>query len=136
MLPDLAAVLVAASLGAMLFFSGVIAPTVFQALPEQQAGAFLRAMFPKYFLINGAIGLVAGALLFTQPVAAGLLIATGGAMIAVRYALIPRINAARDAWTGGDAAAKATFDRLHRVSVLVNVAEMAVFVFVIWRVMG
>ena len=32
--------LVAATLGAMLFFAAGIAPTVFQALPTEQAGIF------------------------------------------------------------------------------------------------
>ena len=41
---------VAATLGAMLFFAVGVAPTVFQALPIEQAGLFLRKLFPRYYL--------------------------------------------------------------------------------------
>ena len=46
----LALYVVAATLGAMLFFAVGIAPTVFQALPIEQAGLFLRKLFPRYYL--------------------------------------------------------------------------------------
>ena len=46
----LALYIVAATLGAMLFFAVGIAPTVFQALPIEQAGLFLRKIFPRYYL--------------------------------------------------------------------------------------
>ena len=41
---------VAATLGAMVFFAVGIAPTVFQALPADEAGRFLRRLFPRYYL--------------------------------------------------------------------------------------
>ena len=46
----LALYVVAATLGAMLFFAVAVAPTVFQALPIEQAGLFLRKLFPRYYL--------------------------------------------------------------------------------------
>ena len=33
----------------IIFFSAVIAPTVFSAVDEKNAGLFLRAFFPKYY---------------------------------------------------------------------------------------
>ncbi|MGI9523480.1 MAG: DUF4149 domain-containing protein [Hyphomicrobiaceae bacterium] len=59
-MPELAAILTSASVGAMLFFSSVIAPTVFQVIPEEQAGSVLRAVFPRYFLISGSAAVAAG----------------------------------------------------------------------------
>ena len=44
---DIAQALVLLLLGGMLFFPSVVAPVVFASLPEAQAGAFLRAMFPR-----------------------------------------------------------------------------------------
>ena len=41
---------VAATLGSMVFFAAGIAPTVFQSLPEAEAGQFLRRLFPRYYL--------------------------------------------------------------------------------------
>ena len=52
-------------------------------------------------------------------------------MIAIRYLLIPQINAARDAMTGGNREAKARFDRLHRLSVMLNLIEMVTLAAVI-----
>ena len=45
----LALYVVAATLGAMLFFAVGVAPTVFQALPIEEAGLFLRKLFPRYY---------------------------------------------------------------------------------------
>ena len=33
--------------GVIIFFSAVVAPTVFKSLDEREAGVFLRAFFPK-----------------------------------------------------------------------------------------
>ena len=50
---------VACLLGGMLFFPSVVAPVVFKALPEEQAGAFLRAMFPRYYSFIIVLGVAA-----------------------------------------------------------------------------
>ena len=44
--------LIAISLGAMLFFSFVIAPVTFKVLDANNAGKFVRKIFPHYYLIN------------------------------------------------------------------------------------
>ncbi|MEO0730554.1 MAG: DUF4149 domain-containing protein [Pseudomonadota bacterium] len=127
---QIAAVLAAMSLGAMVFFSAIVAPTTFRALGEEHAGKFLRALFPNYFEVNGVVAIAAGALAL-QPIASTLLVVAGAAMIAVKYLLIPKINDARDRWVAGSAAAKAEFDRDHRISVVINVIEMALLVIAI-----
>ncbi len=133
-LAEVSAVLSAASLGAMLFFSAAIAPTVFQALPEAEAGQFLRAIFPRYFLINGeVIGLAAIIALFSGFVFLALAMAVAAAlMIAVRYYAIPLINDARDRSMAGDEAAKKTFDAWHRGTVIINVIAMVVLLAAIY----
>jgi hypothetical protein len=45
------------SLGMMLFFSFVIAPTVFKFLPTTQSGPYIRKLFPIYYIINAALSL-------------------------------------------------------------------------------
>lgn len=45
------------SLGIMLFFSFVIAPTVHKFLPTQQSGPYIRKLFPIYYIINAALSL-------------------------------------------------------------------------------
>lgn len=109
--------------GSMLFFAFVVAPTVFRALPGEQAGPFLRALFPRYYLW----GLVAALLatLLAQFAGAGVPVVAACATVTVlfvfaRQTLMPAINRARLRQLDGDAAAAARFRRLHGFSVLVN----------------
>lgn len=111
--------LAAGSLGAMLYFSFAIAPMVFRVLPAEEAGRFLRAQFPVYFTLNGLVALLAAVLAY-DPVASPLFVTIGTAMLGVRVVAIPAVNAARDAMLAGEPAAKARFDRWHRLTVVVN----------------
>lgn len=122
-MPELAAAIAIASLGAMLFFSAAVAPTVFKVLPEDQAGKLLRALFPRYFLINGIAACVAG-LLALDTVASLVLVAAGIVMLAIRFAAIPVINDARDQMLAGVAGARAKFETWHRATVMFNLIEM------------
>lgn len=122
-MPELAAALAIASLGAMAFFSAVIAPMVFKVLPEAQAGSFLRAVFPRYFQINGAAAVAAGVLAL-DAYASSILIVSGLVMLSIRYVAIPIINEARDQMLAGVETAKARFDTWHRATVILNLIEM------------
>ena len=53
---DLILVLVSIWVGSIIFFSAIIAPTVFKVLDEKSAGLFLRAFFPKYYIFGLIIG--------------------------------------------------------------------------------
>jgi hypothetical protein len=46
------------SLGIMLFFSFVIAPTVHKFLPKTESGLYIRKIFPIYYILNGFLCLV------------------------------------------------------------------------------
>lgn len=123
-------------LGGMAFFAFVYAPLVFTKLPAATAGPFIRAVFPVYYRIMGAVALLSGVLLL--PGSDGLVMITVGAVFfAVMLALMPRINASRDASLAGDEAIPAApaarrFSRLHRTSVVINFLQMlAVFVVVL-----
>ncbi|MDC0938140.1 DUF4149 domain-containing protein [Pelagibacteraceae bacterium] len=52
MIENLIQTLITISLGAMLFFSFVIAPVIFKVLDANNAGKFVRKIFPHYYLIN------------------------------------------------------------------------------------
>ena len=52
MIKNLIQNLIAISLGAMLFFSFVIAPVIFKILDANNASKFVRKIFPHYYLIN------------------------------------------------------------------------------------
>ena len=125
----LALYVVAATLGAMLFFAVGVAPTVFQALPIQEAGLFLRKLFPRYYLalIVGS-GLAGGLWISSAPMAAAVCWLIAGSTLWIRQSLVPRINQLRDAELAGDAAAGARFAMLHRVSVIINMVQLLALV--------
>ena len=125
----LALYVVAATLGAMLFFAVGVAPTVFQALPIEQAGLFLRKLFPRYYLalILGS-GVAGGLWISSAPLAASICWLVALSTLWVRQRLVPRINALRDAELAGDAAAGARFATLHRVSVIINMVQLLALV--------
>ena len=126
---EFANALVLMLLGAMLFFPAVVAPVVFTSLPEAQAGAFLRSMFPRYSVFMIALSLIA-ALLFlavngeSAYQAAIVCLFVSVSTIWVRQWLLPRINAARDAQLAGDAEAGRRFDRDHKLSVGINLLQL------------
>ena len=123
----------ALTFGGMTFFSAVMAPLVFTKLPLDTAGAFIRQVFPWYYLAMAATTLVAlTALLFVS----GTTAAWGASLSALvlagfvfaRQILMPKINRARDAMLAGDTEAGPRFNRLHRLSVVINACQwLAVF---------
>ncbi len=121
----LALYVVAATLGAMLFFAVGVAPTVFQALPAEQAGLFLRKLFPRYYL-SLIIGSMTAGLLWvgTQPLASGVCLLVTVSTLWIRQWLVPHINALRDRELSGDVSAGKQFARLHRLSVAINMLQL------------
>lgn len=117
--------LTAALFGGMLFFSALVAPLVFTRLEAATAAAFIRALFPWYYLmIIIAGGLAAVVLLALRPAEAAVLAIVALAAVYARQGLMPRINRARDRSQAGDGAASPQFDRLHRCSVWLNAAQL------------
>ena len=124
---------VACLVGGMLFFPSVVAPVVFKALPEEQAGAFLRAMFPRYYSFIIVLGVAAcvsyalaesgarGSVLAPTVGISALVVAS---TLWVKQFLLPKINAARDAELAGDASAGASFNTMHRLSVVINMVQL------------
>ncbi len=119
---------VAASLlGSMVFFAVVVAPTVFRTLEVNDAGRFLRALFPRYYswgLAVSGIGLLAAFWVGSFYIAS--LVAVVALFLYARQVLMPKINEARDAELEGDMVAKRQFASLHRQSVIVNGVQMLV----------
>ncbi len=115
---------IAALFGAMAFFPSVVAPTVFRTLPEDQAGRFLRGLFPGYYAFLIATSAIGAATLWKLSWIAPGLAAVAASTLAVRQLLVPRINAWRDAHLAGDEAAGRAFALGHRVSVLVNLVQL------------
>lgn len=116
-----------ALIGSMLFFAAIVAPTVFRALPAEHAGPFLRRLFPRYYAWGFSLAALASllaALAGATPAAIVVLALIALGFGFARQVLVPRINRARDAELAGDAAAGRRFARLHRLSVLLNLAQL------------
>ena len=127
-------VLISIWVGVIIFFSAIIAPTVFKTLDEKSAGIFLRAFFPKYYLFAIVIGLAALALImiFDIKVSNILYIAIVSMTILsiISRFMIPMINNARDMGEKG----KEKFNRLHMLSVSLNVITLVIGLFFIYKV--
>ncbi len=116
---DIAALLAAGVLGAMLFFAAVVAPLVFAHFPEDEAGAFIRRLFPRYYDVLAIVSALA-AVLALGTLEGVILAAVAALFVLSRFWLMPRINAARDM----GAAAVNRFESLHRASVVINLVQM------------
>ena len=123
----LLAVLAAAlALGGMAFFSFVMAPLVFRQLDREQAAAFMRAAFPRYYAVMGMLSLIAA--LTAAPgdtAASALMAAVAAAFAGLRAFLLPALNRHREGRAAGDEAASRAFARLHGFSMAVNFAQLA-----------
>ena len=131
---DLILVLVSIWVGSIIFFSAIIAPTVFKVLDEKSAGLFLRAFFPKYYIFGLIMGLLSIVLIFLLSIPTNtMLLALLIVMIALTVTsklMIPVINAARDM---GEAGVR-RFKKLHTISVMLNVLTLIVGLIFIFKV--
>jgi len=119
--------LVGALVGSMLFFAFAVAPSVFRSLSAEQAGLFLRAFFPNYYLWGLIVALIAAAWAITTNATVSLacfLVAL--LFVFARQTLMPKINHARDEEILGVPGAGNRFKTLHLWSVLINGFQMFV----------
>lgn len=116
--------------GAILFQSAIVAPSVFSVLDEAAARRFLRRLFPRFFRLGvvcsglSLVGAVAAsaASSWARPFALAIALSMVTLVLAVlALRMIPATNAARDA---GDTGA-ARFATLHRLSVAATLAMLA-----------
>ena len=113
--------------GTIIFFSAVVAPTVFKSLDEKDAGVFLRAFFPKYYIFGIVLGVISIIYLLFSPVHRHLLysiIAMTVLTILGRMS-IPIINKARD--TNNEQA----FKRYHLISVMMNILTLIIGIIIL-----
>src|SRR5215472_8887040 len=120
---------IAVWLGAMGFFAFIVAPAAFGALERDAAGRFVSAVFPRYYGIGLALGLVAAFGLGVRWMAgpwrgldwtvAGLVLLMLALTLYAGAVVLPAARAA-----GGDPAAAMGFARLHRLSSILNVIVM------------
>lgn len=104
-------------LGSMLFFSIVIAPKIFSVLPNEEAGKFVRSIFPTYYKYNGIQYFILITLMLVNEKTDNTLYVSCFVLflfIFSNYFLVPIINKSRDENN------QKIFKILHLVSVIVN----------------
>ena len=125
----LAIALLAAALGIMAFFAAVVTPAAFRALPKEEAGRFIRTLFPLYYFALGVLTTLAAlTAAYATPLAAALVAAAAAGFVFARQVIRPRLNALRDGAQSGDPEAKRRFDGLHRASVILNAGQALLLV--------
>ena len=127
---------IACWLGGIVFFSFFTTRIVFASLPRPEAGVAIRALFPQYYMLGyiaGTISLVLaiyitavrtprlwwGFTTLTLAIALGLTFYAG-------TVIRPRVEAIRGVTeeANPDPIRKAEFDKLHRMSVILNGAVL------------
>tara|TARA_B100001167_G_scaffold121336_1_gene75412 strand:+ start:1142 stop:1570 length:429 start_codon:yes stop_codon:yes gene_type:complete len=125
--------LLALIIGGMFFFAAIMTPLVFTKLPPEISGPFIRQTFPVYSQAMAGMTLAAALSLWSYSESVYLI----SVVILFLWAwlwLMPRINRYRDEQLKGNEKAEKTFNILHRLSVVVNLAQMGVIGFVLYRV--
>lgn len=108
-------------LGIMLFFSFILAPMIFKVLPPDNAGVFIRAIFPYYYLVNLLIlGLVSGFYIFYQTFILDFYLVLTSALLFFfnLVYLMPKINKLKDERN------EKAFKISHFISVVINFAQL------------
>ena len=128
MLGQSALYLTAIILGAMIFFSFVVAPTTFKLLDEENSRKFIRGIFPFYYLLNLTLSFVASILFYlNQNLSIDfLLMVSVSALFAIsNFTLMPMINKFRD--NNEDKKFKIS----HFISVIINFIQLIFLVIIL-----
>ena len=128
MLAQFALYLTAIILGAMIFFSFVVAPTTFKLLDEENSRKFIRGIFPFYYLLNLTLSFVASILFFlSQNLSVDfLLMVIVSVLFAISsFILMPMINKFRDN------SEDKKFKISHFISVIINFVQLIFLVIIL-----
>src|SRR5579863_2735915 len=119
-------------LGGIVFFSFFTTRIVFASLPRAEAGVAIRALFPQYYMLGYVAGTICVALAIYITAVRAPRLWWGGTTLALAIALgltfyagtviRPRVEAIRTVTeeANPDPVRKAEFDKLHRMSVVLN----------------
>ena len=119
-------------LGGMFFFAAIMTPLVFTKLPPEISGPFIRQAFPVYSQAMAGMTLVAAITIWNYSLSINL----AGVFIFFILGwlwLMPKINHYRDEQLRGNEKASKSFNLLHRVSVVINLGQMWVVGFVLYK---
>ena len=113
--------ILAINLGMMIFFSFVLAPMVFKILDAENAGKFVRKIFPYYYFVN-LIFLSIAVILFVIISSLGLsfyiTLSLAISFVFAQFILMPIINKFKDNNE------EKKFKYAHGISVFINFIQM------------
>ena len=119
-------------IGTILYQSLLIAPSINKLLSAQDASMYLRYVWPKFFIIIGAISLISWILILNfspDQNTAKIISITSFILMVVCYVLIPYMNSAKDS------ANDTFFIFLHATSMILTLVTLLINIFLIvkWK---
>jgi len=116
--------LIAGMVGIMLFFTVVVAPTVFKVLPVEWSSAYVRSFFPKYYASLGIITIIC--VFIETALVSKILLAICASLFAFTlFYLTDKINKAKDSGQTRQ------FHVLHVLSVVINLLQLVIFIYLL-----
>ena len=116
--------LIAGMVGIMLFFTVVVAPTVFKVLPVEWSSAYVRSFFPKYYASLGIITIIC-VFIETEALNKILLAICASLFAFTLFYLTDKINQAKDSGQ------TRRFHVLHVLSVVINLLQLVIFIYLL-----
>ena len=120
--------ILAISLGMMIFFSFVLAPMIFKILDPENAGKFVRKIFPYYYFVNLVFLSVAVVLFFivsSFSINFYITLALVFSFVFAQFILMPLINRLKDNNQ------EKKFKYAHGFSVVINFAQMVLLIYLL-----
>ncbi len=119
-------------IGIILYQSLLIAPSINKLLSAQDASIYLRYVWPKFFIIIGAISLISWILIQNfspDQNTAKIISIISFALMVICYVLIPYMNSAKDS------ANDTLFIFLHATSMILTLVTLLINIFLIvkWK---
>ena len=120
--------ILAICLGMMIFFSFVLAPMIFKILDAENAGKFVRKIFPYYYFVNLVFLLIAIILFFvisSISIKFYITLALAISFIFAQFILMPLINKLKDNNE------EKKFKYAHGASVAINFIQMLGLIYIL-----
>ena len=118
------AYLLSSMVGIILFFTIIVAPTVFKVLPAEWSSKYVRNFFPKYYATLGLITLIC--VFLKSNVTDKILLAICAIFFGFTlFYLTGKINSAKDSGKNRQ------FHLLHGASVVINLFQLVTFIYLI-----
>lgn len=113
--------ILAINLGMMIFFSFVLAPMIFKILDAENAGKFVRKIFPYYYFVNLiflSIAVILFIIISSLGISFYITLSLAISFVFVQFILMPIINKFKDNNE------EKKFKYAHGTSVLINFIQM------------